>query len=158
MNRTEVQNPRRKLDDKCLCLSYMFGSAHVFQKLRFADFVSNNSSSDTKVFLCFIAFSGSPKAIHRPLHALRYVLQWAYLSESLIKDSHKCLSSTTDNTVHVVHTSLSMVRRKSHTACSNHLITQYRYIHVMGKYTETLHVKKMADLVPVTLVYNTSNF
>ena len=38
MNSTEVQNPRRKLDDKCLCLPYVFGSvlacaiksAHVF--------------------------------------------------------------------------------------------------------------------------------
>ena len=37
MNSTEVQNPRRKLDDKCLCLSYVFGSVlacaksdHVF--------------------------------------------------------------------------------------------------------------------------------
>ena len=40
MNSTEAQNLRRKLDDKCLCLSYVFGSvlacaksAHVFQKL-----------------------------------------------------------------------------------------------------------------------------
>ena len=44
MNNTdsEVQNPQRKLDDKCLCLSYVFGSvlacaksAHVFQKLSY---------------------------------------------------------------------------------------------------------------------------
>ena len=79
MNSTEVQNPRRKLDDKCLHLSYVFGSvlacaksAHVLQKLRFADFVSNNSSSDTKAFLRFVVFSGSPKAVCCPLHALRY--------------------------------------------------------------------------------------
>ena len=26
MNSTEVQNPQRKLDDKCLCLSYVFSS------------------------------------------------------------------------------------------------------------------------------------
>ena len=39
---------------------------------RFADFVSNNSSSDTKAFLRFITFSGSPTAVYRPLHALRY--------------------------------------------------------------------------------------
>ena len=50
INSTEVQNPWCKLDDKCLCLSYVFDSvlvcaksAHVLQKLstRFADFVSN---------------------------------------------------------------------------------------------------------------------
>ena len=79
MNSTEVQNPRRKLDDKCLRLSNVFGSvlacaksAHMFQKLRFVNFVSNSSSSDSKAFLHFIAFSGSPKAVNRPLHALRY--------------------------------------------------------------------------------------
>jgi len=50
MNSTEVQNPRRKLDVKVLCLSYVFGSvlacaksAHVFQKLSYsADFVSTD--------------------------------------------------------------------------------------------------------------------
>ena len=36
------------------------------------DFVSNNSSSDSKTFLHFIVFSGSPTAAHRPLHVLRY--------------------------------------------------------------------------------------
>ena len=78
MNSTEVQTPRRKLDDKCLCLPYVFRSvlacaiksAHVFQEslTHFADFVSfltNNSSSDSKAFLRFIAFSGSPAAVHR---------------------------------------------------------------------------------------------
>ena len=42
LNSTEVQNPRRKLNDKCLCLSYVFSSvlacaksAHVFQKLSY---------------------------------------------------------------------------------------------------------------------------
>ena len=45
MNSTEVENPQCKLDDKCLCLLYAFGSvltcaksAHVLQKLSyFAD-------------------------------------------------------------------------------------------------------------------------
>ena len=62
MNSTEVQNPWCKLDDKCLGLPYVFGSvlacansAHVFQKL---SFLTNNSSSDSKAFLSFIAFSG----------------------------------------------------------------------------------------------------
>ena len=49
MNSTEVQKPRRKLDENCLWLSYVFGSvfvcaksAHVSEALtRFADFVSN---------------------------------------------------------------------------------------------------------------------
>ena len=43
MNSTEVQNIRRKLDDECLCLSYVFGSVlacakspHVFQKLSYS--------------------------------------------------------------------------------------------------------------------------
>ena len=44
MNSTEVQNPRRKLYDKCLCLLYVFGSvlacaiksAHVFQELSYS--------------------------------------------------------------------------------------------------------------------------
>ena len=60
---------------KLSCLPYVFAisvlacakSAHVFQKLsHFADFVSphyNNSSSDSKAFLHFIAFSGSPTVV-----------------------------------------------------------------------------------------------
>ena len=81
MNSTEVQNPRHKLDDKCSCLSYVFSSilacaksAHVFQKPSYSlcGLLSNNSSSDTKAFLRFIAFSVSQTAVHRPLHALQY--------------------------------------------------------------------------------------
>ena len=64
MNRTKVQNPPRKLD--------VFGSvltcaksAQVFQKLALRtlslSFLTNISSSDSKVFLCFIVFS----AVHR---------------------------------------------------------------------------------------------
>ena len=50
MKRSEAQNPRSKLDDKCLCLSDVFGfvlacakSAHVFQSslIRVVDFVFN---------------------------------------------------------------------------------------------------------------------
>ena len=62
MNSAEVQNPWRKLDDKCLCLPYVFGSI--------------------------------PRA-------------------------------------------------------PSYVITHYRYVRVMERYTETLHVKKMADLVAV---------
>ena len=74
-----MQNPRRKLDDKCLCLPYVFGSvlacaiksANVFQELSYSlrglclSFPTNNSSSDSKAFLRFIAFSGSLTAVHR---------------------------------------------------------------------------------------------
>ena len=66
MNGTEVQNARRKLDDECLCLSYVFAlflpvhakSGYVFQKLSYSHcgLVSNNSSSDSKALLRFIAF------------------------------------------------------------------------------------------------------
>ena len=125
MNSTEVQNPQPKLDDKCLCLSYVFGSvlacmckvcSRVSEALLLALLiVSNNSSSDSKAFLRFIAFSGSPTAVHCPYG----ITLWAYLSEPLVKDSHKRLSR---------------------------LITQYRYVRVTEKYTETWHVKKMADL------------
>ena len=70
MNSTEVQNPRRKLD--------VFGSVlacaksdHVSEALLLAlrtsslSFVTNNSSSDSKAFLRFIAFSGSQTPVHR---------------------------------------------------------------------------------------------
>ena len=52
MNTTKVQNPRHKLDDKCLCLSYVFGSQFLpvrslhtcFQSslTRFADLIVSN--------------------------------------------------------------------------------------------------------------------
>ena len=63
MNSTEVQNPRCKLDDKCLCLSYVFGSvlacaksAHVFQKLSYFIWHKNNSLlfNNKLLFLCQI--------------------------------------------------------------------------------------------------------
>ena len=49
----------------CLCKT-----CYVFQKLSLAlrtlslSFVTNNSSLDSKAFLCFIAFSGSPTVVH----------------------------------------------------------------------------------------------
>jgi len=102
MNNTEVQNPRHKLMISVyayhMCLVLFLPVQSLLTCFRsfltcFADFVSNNFSLDTKAFLRFIAFSGSPTAVHRPLHALRYYT-WAYLSELLVKDSHKRLSST----------------------------------------------------------------
>ena len=80
LNSTKVQNPRRKLDDK---LPYVFGSVltcamsarYVFQKPSYSlcELCLSlfphlyNSSSDSKVFQRFIAFSGSPTAVHRVL-------------------------------------------------------------------------------------------
>ena len=69
------------------------------------------------------------------IHCMHYgITLWVYLSEPLVKDSHKCLSLTEKPQYHV----------------PGHLITNYRYVRVTEKYTETLHVKKMADLVTVT--------
>ena len=92
---TEVQNPRRKLYEKCLCSSYMFGSVlacmcKVCSRVSEALLLTNNSFSDNKAFLHFIAFSGSPTAVHRPYD----ITLWTYLSEPLVKDSHIRLSST----------------------------------------------------------------
>ena len=80
---------------------------------------------------------------HRPiaLHCMHYgITLWAYLSEPLIKDSHKRLSST------------EILNHNTTIPCApSHMITHYRYVRVTERYTETLHVKKMADLVTVSL-------
>ena len=84
INSTEVQSPWRKLHDKCLCLSYVFSfvlacmckvCSRVSETLSLALLtlsLTNNSSPDSKAFLWFIAFSGSPTAVHHLLHALQY--------------------------------------------------------------------------------------
>ena len=59
---------------------------------------------------------------------------WAYLSEPLVKDSHKRL------------TGLSSMEKPR---APSYVITHYRYVCVTERYTETLHVKKMADIVAV---------
>ena len=77
MNSTKVQNPCRKLD-KCLCLSYVFGSvlacarsAHRFQKL---------AQAPQQQYI---------------VHCMHYgITLWAYLSEPLVKDNYICLRST----------------------------------------------------------------
>ena len=52
MNSAEVQNLQRKLDDKYLCLFCLCKVCScVSEATRFADFVSNSSSSDTKAFI-----------------------------------------------------------------------------------------------------------
>ena len=131
MKSTEMQNPWCKQDVFSSVLAWA-KSAHMFQKLSYSlcglclSFLTNNSSSDSKAFLCLIAFSGSPTAVHRAFYfvnakawpqsqtdlftcitVLHYghtflrhidliygITLWAYLSKPLIKDSHKCLSST----------------------------------------------------------------
>ena len=148
MNSTEVQNPRCKLN--------VFGSVlacaksdHVFQKLFYSLcglclslFRHYNSSSDSNVSLrsqapqqqyTMLSFSSMRRNGHsHKLHVHYGIALWAYLSEPLIKDSHKHLSSTEKPQYHVLQVTRSHV---------------YRYIHVTERYTETLHMKKMADLV-----------
>ena len=91
MNSTEVENPRRKL--MCLVLFLpVQKSAHVFQKLSYSLcglclplFITNNSSSDSKAFLCYIAFSGSPTAVHHAFLFFKSMWRHGY--------SHKLTSS-----------------------------------------------------------------
>ena len=80
----------------------------TFQTLSLS-FVTNNSSSDSKAFLRFIAFSGSPTAVHHAMqrhghsyklissHALQYctvgIPFWTY--------SHRRLSSTEKPQYHI---------------------------------------------------------
>ena len=59
---------------------------------------------------------------------------WAYLSVDLVQDSHKRLSSTEKTTI---------------PRAPSHVITHYHYVCVTERYTETLYMKKMADLVAV---------
>ena len=78
---------------------------------RFADFVPflTNNLIVSQAFLRFIAFSGSPTAVHHAflfsdakawpqshtdLHVHYSITLWACLSAAPVKDSHKCLSST----------------------------------------------------------------
>ena len=112
-------------------------------------FITNNFS---EAFVRFIAFSGSPTAVlsfssmrrHGHSDKLTHygITLWAYLSEPLVKDNHKCLSLMDKTTI---------------PRAPSYVITHYRYVHVTERYTETLHVKKMADLVAVSL-FNASNF
>ena len=61
---------------------------------------------------------------------------WAYLSEPLVRQSQASIRSKFD--------------RKTTILCApSYVITHYHYIRVTERYTETLHVKKMADLVAV---------
>ena len=127
MNSTEVQNPRRKLYDKCLCLSHVFGSvlacnckvcSRVSEALLLALLslsLTNNYSSDSKVFLRCNAFSGSPTAVHCPLRCYAVGIPFWNTHRS-----HKRLSSMEKTQCRV-------------------LITHIHYVRVTERYTETLH-------------------
>ena len=100
MNSTKVQNPRHKLDDKCLCLSYVFSSvlacakfAHVFQKLssRFAVCPELVTLPQTVRLFYVSLHPWAPKQQYT-VHCMHYghgITLWAYLSEPL---GHKHLS------------------------------------------------------------------
>ena len=130
---------RHKLDDKCLCLSYMCSVLFLpVQSLLTCSkalllalwtlSLTNNSSSDSKAFLHFMEFSSSPTTVHCPLHVLWY-----------------CTVGIPFWTARKRQSQTSKVRRKKHnTVCSSHLITHYHYVRVTERYMETLHVKKMA--------------
>ena len=138
MNSTEVQNSRRELDNKCLCSSYVFGSVQSLltcfrsSLTHFVDFVSNNSFSDSKLkaFHCVLRLPKSSK----PSIACTTVLHCG----------HTFLNHSVTN-VQVV-----WKKKKHNTTCSSDLITHYCYIHVMERYTDILHMKKIADLVTVS--------
>ena len=135
MNSSKVQNPQRKLDDKCLCLSIIcvrFCSclckvcSRVSEALLLALqtlSLTNNSSSDSKAFLCFIAFSGFPTPVHRPHYGITL---WAYLSEPLVKDSHKRLSLTEKPQYHVL-------KSLDHTLCYGEVCSMPKTTQRLGK-------------------------
>ena len=149
MNSTEVQNHRRKLYDKYLCLSCVrFCSCLHVQSLltcfrssltRFVDFVSNNSSSES-VF--YVSLRSKAPQQQYTVHCMNYgITPWVCLSEPHVKDSHKRLSLT---------------EKPANYRVLKSLYHNYRYVRVTERYTDTLHVKKMDNIV--ALVYNASNF
>ena len=97
MNSTEVQNPRHKLDDKCLCLSYVFGfvlvcakSVHVFQKLSYSlcGLCLLLITLPQTVRLFYISLRYQAPQQQYIVHCMHYgITLWAYLSEPLVKES-----------------------------------------------------------------------
>ena len=168
MNSTEVQNPRCKLDVFSFVLACA-KSDHMFWKHSYSlcglclPFVTITLPQTVRLFyvhcvlrlpnsstLCFpflrcedmATVTNSPLHVHYGITLWAYLFRcidqiygialWAYLSEPLIKDSHKHLSST---------------EKPQFPHVPTHMITHYHYVRVMERYMETLHVKKMADLV-----------
>ena len=82
MNSTEVQNPRLKLGDKCLCLSYVFGSVLACQSLltcfrsfltHFADFSLITLPQTLRLFYTNV-LSSTEKPQYRMLKSLDHTL------------------------------------------------------------------------------------
>ena len=115
-------------------------SAHVFQKHSnwLCGLYISNPSSDTKAFLAtFPCALRLPNLQQYIFHCMLYgITLWAYLSEPFVKDSH-INGKATISRAHLDHT---LPLRT-----------------VTEKYTEILHVKKMADLVAVTQVLTFEN-
>ena len=170
MNSTEVQNPRHKLD-VLACAK----PAHVFQKLSYSlcglclSFATNNSSSDSKAFLCFNAFSGSPTVVHRvflfrlrcegmatvtnwPLHVYFGITLWACLSQTHRPNpQYYTVGIPSEPLVEDGHKRLSSTEEPQYLVLQLTWSHIYRYLCVTEKYTETLHVKQMAFSVAVSL-------
>ena len=111
-------------------------------------FLTTNSSSDSKAFLCF---SGSPKVVHcaflffdeRHGHSHKLTSScalWYYTVGIPFCSSRKGQSQTS-----------KFDGKTTIPGAPGHVITHYCYVRVTERYTETLHVKKMADLVAVSL-------
>ena len=132
--------PWHKLD-KCLCLPHVFSfvfacakSAHVFQKLSYSFCglcLQLITLPQTERLFYILLRSQAPQQQYT-VHCMHYsIILWAHLSEPLVKESQ-----------------MSKFDGKNHnTACSSYLITHYHYVRVMDRYTETLHMKKMASVV-----------
>ena len=104
----EQQNPWRKLDDECLCLSCVFGSVLTCFRsslTRFADFLS-----DSKAFLTFHCILRLPSISILSI-ACTTVLQCGH---TLLNRSVTNVCSTENH----------------NTACSSHLITHYCFVRV----------------------------
>ena len=136
MNSTEAQNPWHKLDDVFMHIVW------------FCSYLCKVCSHVSEVFYWTLSLITLPQtlrlfyiSLHSQapeqqyiVHCMHYgITLWAYFSEPLVKDSHKCLSSTEKPQYYV----------------PGHLTTHYRYVCDTKKCMETLHVKKMADLVTV---------
>ena len=97
MNSTEVQNPRHRLDDKCSCLSNVFGSVLACAKSAHMFCYSLCGLCLTlpqTVRLFYASLRSQTPQQQYIIHCMHQgITLWAYLSEPLVKDSHKCLSS-----------------------------------------------------------------
>ena len=96
MNSTEVQKPRHKLDDKRSCLLNVFGSVLACAKSVHMFCYSLSGLCLTlpqTVRLFYVSLRSQTPKQQYIIHCMHYgITLWAYLSEPLIKDSHKCLS------------------------------------------------------------------